>query len=260
MKKSNGEGRVTRRTSGSRKAFAGAVDTNVLWGRDSRTGVESSPSDIHAALEPWGAARVCAASIEAILCDTDAGNASTLALARRDPFFLPVAVLNPRDLGAGLRAARAREEGFVFARLFPDEHGYTVDGPACLALLDACDAAGLPVMMSLSAAGAAPVARALAGRRGCCILTGVRYTVQAECLALARANPGILVETSMLNTPDGVAVFAGELGAGRLVFGSGFPALAPGCTHRTLKDSGLPEPDIAQIVRCAGLFRPGDGT
>lgn len=258
MKKTNREGSVTRRTSGSRKAFADIVDTNVLWGRDSRTGVEASPPDIHAALEPWGTVRACAASIEAILCDTDAGNASTLALARRDSFFLPVAVLNPRDLGACSRAARARKEGFVFARLFPDEHGYAVDGPACRELLDACDAAGLPVMLSLSAAGAAPAARALAGRRARTILTGVRYTVQTECLALARANPGILVETSMLNTPDGVAVFAGELGAGRLVFGSGFPALAPGCTHRVLKDSGLPESDVARIARCAGLFSPGD--
>lgn len=236
----------------------GTVDTGVLWGRDSRTGAGATPEDIRAALEPWGIARACAASLEAVLYDADSGNAATLALARRDPFFLPAAVLNPRDLGAGAGAARLRKEGFVFARIFPDEHGYTVDGPACLELLDACGAAGLPVMLSLSAAGATPVARALAGRRGRVILTGMRYTVQADCLAIARANPSILVETSMLNTPDGVAVFAGELGAGRLVFGSGFPALAPGCAHRVLMDSGLPEAAIGRIARGDGLFRPGE--
>lgn len=232
----------------------GTVDACVLWGRDSRTGVEATPDGIRAALLPWGTERACVASMEAILYDADSGNAATLALARRDPFFLPVAVLNPRDPDAAARAAPAREEGFVFARLFPDEHGYAVDGPACLELLDACDAAGIAVMLSLSAAGAAPAARALAGRKGRYILTGIRYVVQTECLVLARANPSILVETSMLNTPDGIAVFAGELGSGRLVFGSGFPALAPGCTHQVLQESGLPEADVARIVRGDGLF------
>lgn len=242
-----------------KRPISGTIDTCVIWGRDSRTGVETTPETIRAALEPWGIVRACVASLEAILYDTDSGNAATLALARRDPFFLPVAVLNPRDLGACARAARAREEGFAFARLFPDEHGYTVDGPACLDLFDACAAGNLPVMVSLSVAGAAPVARALAGRRGRIILTGVRYTVQTDCLVLARANPSILVETSMVNTPDGLSVFAGELGAERLVFGSNYPAIVPGCAQWVLRESGLSGEDIGKIARGDGLFRAGGG-
>jgi len=242
-----------------KRPIPGTIDTCVLWGRDSRTGVETTPETIRAALEPWGTVRACVASLEAILYDTVSGNAATLALARRDPFFLPVAVINPRDLGAGVRAARAREDGFVFARLFPDEHGYTVDGPACLELLEACEKADLPVMLSLSVAGAAPVARALSGRRGRIILTGVRYMVQTDCLVLARANPSILVETSMLNTPDGISVFAGELGAQRLVYGSNYPAIAPGCAQWVLRESGLTGEDVGRIARGDGLFRAGGG-
>lgn len=244
---------------GKRKAnHPGAVDTNVLLGRDSRTGIGAEPDDIRAALEPLGIARACVAGMEAVLYDADSGNAATLRLARRDPFFLPVAVLNPRDLGAAARAAQAPKEGFVLVRLFPEEHGYTVDGPACRELLDACDAAGLPVMIPLAAAGAAPVARALEGRTGRYLLAGIRYPVQTECLVLARANPSILVETSMLNTPDGIAVFAGELGAGRLVFGGGFPGLTPACAYRVLQGSGLPAKDIGRIASGEGLFGKGD--
>lgn len=230
------------------------IDTNVLVGRDSRTGIGATPADIRAAFAPWGVTHACVASMEAVLYDADYGNAAVLELTRRDPFFLPVAVISPRDRGVAERVRRAKRDGFVFARLFPDDQGFAVDGPACRELLDACEATGLPVMLPLAAAGAAATARALAGRSGCYVFTSVRYMVQSDCLALARTNPGILVETSMLNTPDGVAEFARELGAARLVFGSGYPLLAPGCAHRVFRDSGLSDTDIGIVGHCGGLI------
>lgn len=232
-------------------------DANVLLGRDTRTGVETTPESIRDALAPWGTVCACVASLEALLYDPVSGNATALALARRDPFFRAVAVLNPHHPSAGTLAAQARADGFAFVRIFPDTHNFAIDGPACAELLDACDAAGLPIMFSLVAAGAAATARALAGRRGRYLLGTIKYQVQTEAFALSRRVPGVRLEATMLNTPDGLVRYVAEFGADRLFFGSGYPDLIPGCTHRVLQESGLEATDISRIASGSAFITTG---
>ena len=62
----------------------GLTDASVLLGRDTRTGVETTPEAIRDALTPWGTVCACVTILEALLYDPVSGNATALALARRE--------------------------------------------------------------------------------------------------------------------------------------------------------------------------------
>jgi hypothetical protein len=222
------------------------IDVNTCFGYDPRTGVTTTREGIRQAGARWGVCSAYTFSVNALLYGTRAGNEETRAGCEGDGFFRPVAVLCPIGDRPLEMASWARERGFAFARIFPDVHGFAVDGQACRDLLSACGTEGLPVMVSALAAGAANLRRGLEGIKATVILTDNRYGVLGEVLALAGRVADLYVEVSGVDTPDGIAVLAEAFGADRLLWGSGYPARQVGCAAMLLQHSGLaPEPMAA---------------
>jgi predicted TIM-barrel fold metal-dependent hydrolase len=225
------------------------IDVNTRYGYDPRTGAKAGPEEVKEACARWGVERAYTCSLEAVLYDCDEGNRATLELCAREGFFRPTAVISAAELGAAKRVEGAWEQGFRLARLFPDLHGYAVDGEACRAVLEACAEVGLPVMVPTEGTGAASLARALEGIEGKVILTENSYGTLGEVVALASRLPRVMVETSRLVTPDGIAVAAEAFGAERLVWGSNYPLLVVGCAALVLRGSGLCEEEMELIGR-----------
>jgi predicted TIM-barrel fold metal-dependent hydrolase len=224
------------------------VDINACFGYDPHTGVTTTPEAVKRAGQRWEVAGAYLLSRHAALCDLQEGNAQTLEVCRKDPFFRPVAVLSPTAYRALPAVGQARRQGFAFARLFPDLHSFSVDGQACRDLLIACGVVGLPVMIPTLAAGPANLLRALDGVRGTFLLTHNHYSVLGEVLALAGRLPGLYLDISGVNTPDGIALLAHAFGADHLLFGSGYPSLQVGCAALLLQGSGLSEAQLEAVA------------
>jgi predicted TIM-barrel fold metal-dependent hydrolase len=223
------------------------VDVTTRYGYNPNTGLGTIPEDVKRAGARWGVRQAYTFSLNAALQDARQGNQETLELCDREAFFRPAAVISPVQYRPAKLVEWVKERGFGYVRLFPDLHGYAVDGQACRDLLAACGAVGLPVMIPVLAAGAANLLRGLDGLRVTSILTNVRYSVLGEVLALAGRLPGLYVETSVLNTPDGVALVADAFGPERVLFGSEYPLLEVGCAALLLQQSGLSPEQIARI-------------
>jgi len=234
--------------AGASRVVQQFTDINTWFGYDPRSGVRGAPAEVKRAGARWGVERAYAFSLSAALYDARHGNAQTLALCERDGFFRPVAVLSPLAEPPEEPVAWVKDHGFAFVRIFPDMHGFVVDGPACRNLLEACSAAGLPVMVSAMAAGPANLWRGLDGLEGVFIITDNRYGVLGEVLALAGRRPGVCVDVGSVNTPDGIVRLAEAFGVEQLLWGSGYPGLAVGCGAMLLQHSGLPPEQIELIA------------
>jgi len=98
-------------------------------------------------MERFGIAKACVASASAILYrDTHDGNKALYDETRphADRFAL-YATLNPAYAGWQRDLSECVDLGFKALRLYPLYHGYSIEGPEALAIIDAATEAGLPV-------------------------------------------------------------------------------------------------------------------
>ena len=98
-------------------------------------------------MERFGIAKACVASADAVLYrDSHEGNKKlhdeTRAHAER---FVLYATLNPAYAGWQRDLKECVDLGFKALRLYPIYHGYSIESPECLAIIDAATEAGLPV-------------------------------------------------------------------------------------------------------------------
>jgi predicted TIM-barrel fold metal-dependent hydrolase len=119
---------------------------------------------------------------------------------------------------------RAAGLGFVALRVFPEAQGWSLDSVLFDRIVRACDANGLPLMVTADAAGEASVIVSRARNAGIpIILLGANYAVQAEAFSAAKAGPNTYVSTQFFVTPDAVEIAAEAVGADRLVLGTNSP-------------------------------------
>jgi hypothetical protein len=98
-------------------------------------------------MEQFGISKSCVASADAILYrDSHDGNMKLYDETREhaDRFAL-YATLNPAYAGWQRDLKECVDLGFKALRLYPIYHGYSLEGPETLAILDATTEAGLPV-------------------------------------------------------------------------------------------------------------------
>ena len=82
----------------------------------------------------------------------------------------------------------------------------------------------------------------------CVVHGGDKWGNDRYIRPLLEAYPGVRVELSGYWAPEGIADLAGIYGAERLLYGSGFPRYNQGSSMLQLKQSGLPDGDIALIA------------
>lgn len=205
------------------------IDVNVLVGA---TPDLRSPEDYGLAatvgeLRAHGIAHALIASRTGVAHRSDQANEEAFAAPNQttDLELRPVAVLNPvQCLDAGVEVARALERGASAFRFFPAEQGWTVDSVAFREIAEPAARGGRPFLISVGEFGSATRIGAATADLGVpVVLVGGHYSQLADCLAAMRRWPHLFLETSRLGQYQGVTTVVREVGAHRLLFGSGAP-------------------------------------
>lgn len=137
--------------STAQESGAGFVDSNVYLGEwPFRKLPHSGTRELEATLKGLGITEAWAGSFDALFHrDLDAVNARLFEQCR-DTIFLPFGAINPTLPGWERSLRRIRDEfGMSGIRLHPNYHGYSLDDPRFLALLQFAGKRDLPVQIAL---------------------------------------------------------------------------------------------------------------
>ena len=220
-----------------------------------------SPDEILRLMDRYGIERLVLGSLRAIFSDGEEGNEEVRRAARRHPDRFRVAVtINPvmgRDHLTRLEDYR-QDDLVVGVRLYPIYHDYelTDGGDVLQALLARIAEARWPVFIPLRlmmnwVLPVLPIAQ-VAGLLArfphlTLILGGVNYGELKHALPLLRAHPHVFLETSCLQLRGALEHVAADIGAERLLFGTGLPLQNPGCEIAKIAHADLSEMERAQI-------------
>jgi predicted TIM-barrel fold metal-dependent hydrolase len=211
-----------RWTRGSGSNVSAVIDSNVLVGGPSRR-----EYGFEAALQELASHRVSAALVSprgGAVYRHEVGNNEALSWAgvANGVDVHPVATLNPVqyvDWQAELE--RALAGGAVAIRMFPDVQRWSVTSEAFRAIVSAIRGR-CPLLVPVSAFGdASAIGVATQHLEAPVVLLGAHYTQLADCLAAMRRWPHLHLETCRLAQFRGVETVVREVGAARLLFGSG---------------------------------------
>jgi predicted TIM-barrel fold metal-dependent hydrolase len=243
------------------------VDSNVLYGFWPRRRLDASLEAVSAAAAAAGITELVLCSIRGVFHDVARANDETVAVCRANHRYAPAAAINPLCWFDSHREIdRMESAGVRVFRFFPEYQGWDYRLRPFTALLRRVREAGGVAITSarlgghLEAGAVSQLLRALEDSGAACILTGVYYGNLGEVLDAATAYPNLFVETHLLNGPDSLDVVAAEVGAGRLIYGSGAPlhyvasSLLP-LRHCALEASAKQDVAWRNLSRVAGWPR-----
>lgn len=204
------------------------VDANCLFGSWPRSELDASIEAVTAARAAAGIECAVLGSLRAATHDPTVGNAEALAACSQSAGLYAAGAVNlRRSLDPAGEVAKLRREGFALLRVWREYEGWPLDYAPFEDVLQAAAAHALPVMVAALQLGDLTVLARLVERAGCrVIVTGVNTShtpLVAEAVAVGRRCPHLFLETSRLEGVDTVDLMAAELGAERLVFGTGLP-------------------------------------
>lgn len=200
-----------------------------------------------AMMEQFGISKSCVASAESILFkDVHDGNRMLYDATREhaDRFVL-YATINPAYAGWQRDLKECVDRGFKAVRLYPIYHGYSMEGPETLAIIDAATEVGLPVSFQcrvedvrqrhhmdvvdnldpervLKVAEQRPKATVI-------LVEGLpSYPRNSDTWKRMHALP-FYVEFSRMSSvlEKGIEIMVGALGPDRVLLGTGFPFKTP---------------------------------
>lgn len=231
------------------------MDGGSFFGLDRATGRRAPPDMVKARLKRCGARRALVGAITALQYDTATGNDETLALCRRDDFFVPQALLNPAAYrrGDGL-ILRLKQNGFAALGVFPHwpGNGGDFDDLSLRHIAEDAARANLPLFLGLQQrADFAKVARNLAPAGGALALRWMRgsgYTVLSEAMAVARDHAHVQLDIAMAVQTGTIELLVRELGAGRLFLAGNAPFAYEACPYYLVHGARIDRAAQQQIL------------
>ncbi len=184
-------------------------------------------------LDRAGIDRACACSLRGLFQHDGAGNDETLAACERHPDRLwPVLTFNPHRPGGVDFAAELARAQVRLVRLAPHYHAYMInEEPRLAELADHCAEAGIPIILmhQLMTSQRFPNyplgdygAFIAAHPRTRFIISTVNYLYELQTVMhIMRRCPNTSVETSGMMGLGEIELLVAELGAGRVLHGSG---------------------------------------
>jgi predicted TIM-barrel fold metal-dependent hydrolase len=196
--------------------------------------------DLIAHMDRNGIDRAAVISLRGLLADWRAGNEETLAAAERYPARLvPTATVSPFRHGDGAELKRLVAAGMRAVRLVPTFHNYQLDDEFVDDICRAAASCGIPVMIATRPMmnwRFQPVPletiRAVTERHAgtTFLLSGPNYLVEFQALVRIMAQcDNVVVEISCLQGFGAVARLVREVGADRVLFGTGAVLHYAGC-------------------------------
>jgi predicted TIM-barrel fold metal-dependent hydrolase len=229
------------------------LDCSVLVGSGPRL-VPAAAYSMEAAvreLSGHGIAGALVASRAGASYDQSASNDDVLAVAgiAAGVRLYPVATLNPvQYLDWPAELSRVLAAGAVALRFHPDVQHWPVTSAAFADMVRAVRGR-CPLLLPVSQFGdASAIGAATAGAGAPVVLLGGHYTQLGDCLAALKRWPHLYLETSRLAQFRGIATVVREVGAARLLFGSGTPARPVQAVLNAILDADIAESDKRAIL------------
>lgn len=205
------------------------IDVNTSFGKRVDPDPRYSLDALCAELARHQVARALSYSVRGIHYEAPAANTESMAAGRSRAAILPVATLDPREgLGWPAEIDRCLRGGMRVFRFFPGLQKWSVDSILFRRILEHLRGKGVCLIVSTEegqhgwefprrmAALTADLGLPL-------ILTDARYGNLAEIIAVLREYPHVHAETNWLASIGSVEIMVRELGADRLLYGSGAP-------------------------------------
>ena len=200
-------------------------DVNTIFGFWASRPIDVSIAVLCEILDKHAVARAATLSTVGVFVDSRRGNDVTWQAAAEEPRLLPVGTVDPRG---GLRCieemAERAEQGFRLFALFPQTQGWSLDDACFAEALRMAGQTGAIVMVEAERQGAATlITRIAEACKARVILSGVGNHNLGESLLVMKNAPDIFIETHQLTSADGIELALEEVGADRILFGSGAP-------------------------------------
>ena len=199
------------------------IDANTVFGPWPRMRADMAVDRLVKALKNHGVSRSLAISTVGLLHNHGDGNAETLRVCNEQPMLIPVATIDPRGyFGPPGMLAKLKEQGFRMFRFFPMLQEWRLDHAAFCDILDEMEPLNLPVMMQARETGyPTALVKSLDGHKANFILEGVSFENLAEAVSVMRKHENVYLDTRELNVPGALRFVVDQIGAHRIVFGSG---------------------------------------
>lgn len=199
------------------------IDANTVFGPWPTVRSDMSVERLVKALESHGVSRALAISTFGPLHSHGDGNAETLRVCKEHPMLMPVATIDPRGhFGPPGMPSKLAEQGFRMFRFFPMLQEWRLDHITFCELLDELETIGLPIMMQARETGyPTALVKSLDGHKATFILEGITFENMAEAVSVMRKHRNVLADTRELRVPAALRFLVDQIGADRVVFGSG---------------------------------------
>lgn len=200
------------------------IDGNTFFGSWPKRLLDVPTEALVRLLRNAGISRALTLSFVAPLLDAVEGNQRTREATVKHRELIPFAAVDPRRFTGGDAGKQLHDLGCAAVRITNDINNFPLNASPVEEILKSCAAADLTVFVDVSEWGRATTVERLAGESGCrIVMCGVRYSFLSEAIVCMKRSKSLYLETSKLNTPDGVGIVCGEVGAERVLFGSGAP-------------------------------------
>ncbi len=206
------------------------IDCNALYGFWPRGRVAADIDTVRELARAHGIDKSLICSLRGVFDDFVRGNAETLAVCQKHSDLIPVATINPhRWLGVEDEIDNLLSDGVKVFRFFPEYQHWPYRFMPFYRILERLEGTGSLVMVPARVGGhqnngvMTDIADLASNYDLTFVITGVFYGNLAEAIAVAQSKPNIMLETHLLNSPDGFEVLVEEVGPERLIYGSKTP-------------------------------------
>ena len=232
------------------------VDCNTFFGFWPRRQLMSDLESVRAEASTHGIGKLLVCSFRGILDDHTEGNDETLKACQLYPELEPVATLNPhRWLGVEEEIDRLLAQGVKVFRLFPEIQHWPYRFMPFYRILEMLEDKSDVIVICPARVGGhqnngvmTDIAELANEYDLTFVISGVFYGNLAEAIAVTQSEENILLETHLLNSPDGFEVLVEEVGADRIVYGSKSPLHHVNSSLLPLINASISDDDREKIL------------
>ena len=199
------------------------IDANTVFGPWPLVRADMSLERLVVALKKHSLSKALTVSTIGALHSHGDGNAETLRACAEQTMLVPVATIDPRGyFGPAGTVAKIAQQGFKIIRFFPLLQEWCPDHIVFCDILDELETVRLPAMIQARESGyPSAVARVLGGRTNTVILEGISFENMAEAVSVMRKHENVMFDTRELRVPGALRFLVDQVGADRVIFGSG---------------------------------------
>lgn len=199
------------------------IDANTIFGPWPIVRADMSVERLVKALVNHGVSKAFTLSTVGIMHNAGDGNGETLRNCADQNTLIPVATIDPRGyFGPAGMLGKIIEQGFKMFRFYPLLQDWPLDHAAFCDVLDEIEELNVPVMVQARDTGnPSALARILGNRKTIFILEGISFENMAEAVSVMKKHENVMCETRELRVPGALRFLVDQVGADRIVFGSG---------------------------------------